>query len=81
MEPYTTLEPEGSDNPRDLWEWMQSYQDRTGGRLLAIAHNGNLSNGIMFPVVESFTGRPGRPRVRRDPRPMGAVVRGHPDQG
>jgi hypothetical protein len=26
--------------------------------VLAIAHNGNLSNGIMFPVVESFTGKP-----------------------
>jgi len=58
MEPYTTLKPQGSDNPRDLWRWMQGYQDRTGGRLLAIAHNGNLSNGIMFPVVESFTGNP-----------------------
>jgi hypothetical protein len=58
MEPYTTLKPEGSDNPRDLWRWMEGYQDRTGGRLLAIAHNGNLSNGIMFPVVESFTGTP-----------------------
>jgi hypothetical protein len=58
MEPYTTLEPQGSDNPRDLWRWMQGYQDRTGGRLLAIGHNGNLSNGIMFAVVESFTGRP-----------------------
>jgi len=57
MEPYTTLKPQGSDNPRDLWRWMQGYQDRTGGRLLAIAHNGNLSNGIMFPVVESFTGK------------------------
>ena len=57
MEPYTTLRPLGSDNPRDLWTWMQTYEERTGGRLLAIAHNGNLSNGIMFPIVESFTGR------------------------
>lgn len=58
MEPYTTQKPQGSDNPRDLWKWMQAYTDKTGGRLLAIAHNGNLSNGIMFPLVESFTGRP-----------------------
>jgi len=56
MEPYTTLKPEGSDDPRDLWKWMQRYEDRTGGRILAIAHNGNLSNGIMFPIVDSFTG-------------------------
>ncbi len=57
MEPYTTLEPVGSPDPRDLWKWMQSYEDRTGGDLLAIAHNGNLSNGIMFPVRDSFTGK------------------------
>jgi Protein of unknown function (DUF3604) len=57
MEPYTTLPPLGSDNPRDLWKWMQTYEDRTGGRMLAIAHNGNLSNGIMFPIVDSFTGK------------------------
>ena len=57
MEPYTTLKPVGSDNPADLWAWMQTYQERTGGRILAIAHNGNLSNGIMFPVVDSFSGK------------------------
>jgi hypothetical protein len=57
MEPYTTLKPEGSDNPRDLWKWMQAYEEKTGGQLLAIAHNGNLSNGIMFPWISS-TRRP-----------------------
>jgi hypothetical protein len=57
VEPYTTLKPLGSDNPRDLWKWLHGYQERTGGRVLAIAHNGNLSNGIMFPIVESFTGK------------------------
>ena len=56
MEPYTTLKPLGSDNPRDLWTWLQSYQDRTGGRILAIGHNGNLSNGIMFPMTDPATG-------------------------
>ena len=58
MEPYTTIKPLGSDNPRDLWKWLHGYQDKTGGQVLAIAHNGNLSNGIMFPIVESFTGKP-----------------------
>jgi len=57
MEPYTTLKPHGSDNPRDLWKWMAKYEDKTGGQLLAIAHNGNLSNGIMFPIKDSFTGK------------------------
>jgi len=56
MEPYTTLKPLGSDNPRDLWKWMGEYENKTGGQVLAIAHNGNLSNGIMFPILDSFTG-------------------------
>jgi hypothetical protein len=58
VEPYTTIKPLGSDNPRDLWRWMQTYEDKTNGRVLAIAHNGNLSNGRMFPLIESFTGKP-----------------------
>ncbi|MDX1374167.1 MAG: DUF3604 domain-containing protein [Burkholderiales bacterium] len=54
VEPYTTMKPLGSDNPVDLWKWMAAYEDKTGGRVLAIAHNGNLSNGRMFPMVEAF---------------------------
>ena len=57
MEPFITMKPLGSDNPRDLWKWMTAYEQKTGGKLLAIAHNGNLSNGRMFPIVESFTGK------------------------
>ena len=57
MEPYTTLKPLGSDDPRDLWKWLATYEEKTGGNVLAIAHNGNLSNGIMFPIVDSFTGK------------------------
>ncbi|CAH2406341.1 DUF3604 domain-containing protein [Mesorhizobium escarrei] len=57
IEPYTTQPPLGSNNPRDLWKWLHNYEDRTGGSALAIAHNGNLSNGTMFPLVESFTGK------------------------
>ena len=37
---------------------MEAYEDKTGGSVLAIAHNGNLSNGRMFPIIESFTGKP-----------------------
>jgi hypothetical protein len=57
VEPYTTQKPLGSDNPRDLWKWMTAYEEKTGGDVLAIAHNGNLSNGRMFPIIESFTGK------------------------
>ena len=54
VEPFTTMKPLGSDNPADLWKWMAAYEDKTGGNVLAIAHNGNLSNGRMFPTVEDF---------------------------
>jgi Protein of unknown function (DUF3604) len=54
VEPYTTQKPLGSDNPRDLWKWMAAYEQKTGGQVLAIAHNGNLSNGLMFPTIEAF---------------------------
>jgi hypothetical protein len=57
VEPYTTQKPLGSDNPRDLWKWMAGFEQKTGGNVLALAHNGNLSNGIMFPIIESFTGK------------------------
>jgi Protein of unknown function (DUF3604) len=56
--PFTVYPPLGSDNPRELWKWMAAYEGKTGGRVLAIAHNGNLSNGTMFPLIESFTGKP-----------------------
>ena len=40
-----------SEDPEDLWAWMASYEERTGGQVLALAHNGNLSNGLMFDDV------------------------------
>jgi len=40
-----------SSDPEDLWDWMQSYEDETGGSVLAIPHGGNLSNGLMFDDV------------------------------
>ena len=56
-EPYTTQKPLGSDNPRDLSKWMTAYEEKTGGNVLALAHNGNLSNGRMFPIIEPSTGK------------------------
>jgi Protein of unknown function (DUF3604) len=47
-----------SDNPEDLWKALQGYQDKTGGRVLAIPHNGNLSNGLMFPLINPVGGKP-----------------------
>jgi len=55
--PYTTQEPIGSTDPLDLYKWLANYEKKTGGTVLAIAHNGNLSNGLMFPVDAQYTGR------------------------
>ena len=71
VEPFTTMKPLGSDNPADLWKWMAAYEAKTGGHVLAIAHNGNLSNGHMFPIVEDFGKKIDRAyaeeRMKREP--------------
>jgi len=46
-----------SENPEDLWKWMSQYEGKTGGQLLAIPHNGNLSNGRMYQNTR-FDGSP-----------------------
>ncbi len=55
--PYTTQAPIGSTDPLDLYEWLENFEAKTGGSALALAHNGNLSNGIMFPIDAQYTGR------------------------
>ncbi|MBW0145915.1 DUF3604 domain-containing protein [Marinobacter arenosus] len=55
--PYTTQPPIGSTDPLDLYAWLDNYEKTTGGSVLALAHNGNLSNGIMFPVEAQYTGK------------------------
>jgi hypothetical protein len=72
MMPYTTTPPFGSPDPMDLWKWMSQYEEKTGGEVLALAHNGNLSNGLMFPVDAQYTGRKldefyVRERIKREP--------------
>ncbi len=55
--PFTTEEPVGSTDPLDLYKWLEAYESDTNGSAIAFAHNGNLSNGLMFPVDEQYTGR------------------------
>jgi hypothetical protein len=44
-----------SIDPEELWAFMARYEEQTGGSVLAIPHNPNISNGVMF--AETVNGR------------------------
>ena len=52
--PYSQFD---SQNPEDLWRFLADFRERTGAEVMAIPHNGNLSNGRMFSL-ETFDGQP-----------------------
>ncbi len=52
--PFSTFD---SHDAAELWKYMDAYAKKTGGQVLAIPHNGNLSNGIMY-TAETFDGKP-----------------------
>lgn len=52
--PFSALD---SQNPEQLWQALDSYQQETGGDVMAIPHNGNVSNGLMF-AEEDLAGKP-----------------------
>lgn len=54
VRPLTTFD---TDIPNKLWDWMEMYEEETGGKVLAVPHNGNLSNGLMFRL-ETPDGQP-----------------------
>jgi len=60
-----------SVDPEKLWEYMDKYETLTGGSVLAIPHNGNLSNGLMFDDVrlngEPITKEYAKTRMRWEP--------------
>jgi hypothetical protein len=43
--PLTTF---GNPDPEHLWQYLADYQRKTGGEILCIPHNSNLSGGLMF---------------------------------
>ena len=45
-------------DPEELWQWMSDAEKKTGGQLLAIPHNGNLSSGLMFDDITLTTKKP-----------------------
>jgi len=60
-----------SENPEDLWNYLQAYEAKTGGSAIAIPHNGNTSNGLMFSDKD-FDGKRmdleyARARIRWEP--------------
>ncbi|MBB4640822.1 DUF3604 domain-containing protein [Rhizorhapis suberifaciens] len=68
MLPFSALD---STDPEKLWAFLRAYEAKTGGEVLAIPHNGNISNGRMF-APETFTGQPltaayARERARWEP--------------
>ena len=54
LTPLTTW---ASGDPATLWAWLANYEKTTGGKVLAIPHNGNLSNGRMFEEKQ-YDGEP-----------------------
>jgi len=60
-----------SQDPEDLWKYLAGYEAKTGGNALAIPHNGNLSNGLMFADTtfsgKWFTREYAEARVRWEP--------------
>ena len=52
--PFSSFD--GQD-PEALWKYMDRYEKLTGGQVLAIPHNGNLSNGLMY-TAETYDGKP-----------------------
>ena len=52
--PFSAID---SDQPEELWKWMDG-QRKAGNELLAISHNANLSDGVMFPLEVDSKGRP-----------------------
>ncbi len=52
--PYTFFE---SIDPEGLWDYLAAYETDTGGQVISIPHNANLSNGLMFAPTK-FDGSP-----------------------
>ncbi len=71
----------GIDNPLEtLWDFMDSDEAKTGGRVLAIPHNSNLSNGLMFeltgPAGAPMTAAYARRRAAHEPVVEATQIKG-----
>jgi hypothetical protein len=70
VRPYDPL-TENTETVDKLWDYMDGYEKKTGGKMLAIPHNSNLSNGLMFEMVAPgggpMTADYARRRAAREP--------------
>ena len=49
---FMPLASNSTATPDELWNFMEAYEKKTGGKVLAIPHNANLSNGMMFQLTD-----------------------------
>jgi hypothetical protein len=75
--PFSTFD---SQDPAELWKYMDAYAKNTGGQVLAIPHNGNMSNGQMYSA-ETFEGKPmdrayAEARARHEPLLEATQIKG-----
>ena len=71
----------GIDNDlTSLWDYMDGYEASTGGKVLAIPHNSNLSNGMMFeltgPDGGAMSAEYARRRARLEPVVEATQIKG-----
>ena len=59
------LDPSEESWPDKLWDYMDAYEKKTGGKVLAIPHNANVSNGLMFMLTEPSGGPMSAEHARR----------------
>jgi len=76
-----TLPAPALDSSLDtLFDYMDAYEEATGGRVLAIPHNSNLSNGIMFELTQAdggpMTAETARRRAMREPVVEATQIKG-----
>jgi hypothetical protein len=75
--PYSAFD---SENPEDLWNFLAKYEQQTGGKIFAIPHNGNISNGLMYGIKD-FNGKPitkayAQTRIRWEPIMEATQIKG-----
>jgi Protein of unknown function (DUF3604) len=75
--PYSSLV---GTTPDMLWDYMDAYEKATGGKMLAIPHNSNLSNGMMFqmtmPGGQPMSADYARRRSSREPLVEATQIKG-----